>query len=348
MTPLPQWRERLRATPQWRAWREEVTPAAGACVMATGILSIGLFLTGHDVLSEILLAIAALLWVLLAADFTDLLARDRARWTAAAITPPALTAVAATTVLGTRFSLLGWQWLAIVLLVIATVVWPGLLVAVVRHWERGMPGGVFLVCVATQGLSLLTATLYFAGKGEWLGDAGLALFALGLLLYADALLRFDFRQVWTGAGDQWVAGGALAISALAASKLTASPLWTGTGHEFLRNLTYVLLALALAWYAALAAAEAARPRFHYDVRRWATVFPLGMTAVAALSTGIVTDVPWLRTLGRVLLWVAVAVWGLVWVGFAWARSQAGGPRGGAPGPPLPETGGSAPGPPSSA
>ncbi|WP_229696655.1 tellurite resistance/C4-dicarboxylate transporter family protein [Streptomyces lasiicapitis] len=329
MTPLPQ-------LPHRRAWREEVTPAAGACVMATGILSVGLFLTGHDVLSEILLAIASLLWVLLAADFTDLIARDRARWTKSAITPPALTAVAATTVVGTRFSLLGWQWLAITLLVIAAVVWPVLLLAVVRHWQRGMPGGVFLVCVATQGLSVLAATLYFAGKGEWLGDAALALFGLGLLLYADALLRFDFRQVWEGAGDQWVAGGALAISALAASKLTASPLWTGTGHEFLRNLTYVLLALALAWYATLAAAEAVRPRFHYDVRRWATVFPLGMTAVATLSTGVVTDVPWLRTLGRVLLWVAVAVWGVVWVGFAWAR--VGGPRGGAPTPPLPETG----------
>ncbi|WP_078965445.1 tellurite resistance/C4-dicarboxylate transporter family protein [Streptomyces aureocirculatus] len=309
-----------------QTWRDEVTPAAGACVMATGIISVGLYLTGHDVLSEIFLAVACVLWLVLAADFVDLLVRDRSRWTAAAVTPPALTAVAATTVVGTRFSLLGWPGLAIALLVVSVLVWPVLLLAVIRHWLRhGMPGGVFLVCVATQGLSVLAATLSLAGEGDWLGDAALACFALGLVLYADALLRFDFRQVWTGAGDQWVAGGALAISALAASKLTASPLWTGAGHTFLRNLTYVLLALALAWYAVLAAAEAARPRPYYDVRRWATVFPLGMTAAAALSTGLTTDVPWLRTLGRVLLWVAVGVWGLVWVGFAWAR--AGGPRG---------------------
>ncbi|WP_275674133.1 tellurite resistance/C4-dicarboxylate transporter family protein [Streptomyces alboflavus] len=326
-------------------WWDEVTPAAGACVMATGIISVGLHLTGHEVLSKILLAVAALVWLLLAADFVTLLARDRARWTAAAVTPPALTAVAATAVLGTRFSLLDWQGLAIALLVLAAVVWPGLLVAVVRHWGRdvprphwgqGLPGGVFLVCVATQGLAVLAATLCLAGEGDWLGDAALACFALGLLLYAYALLRFDFRQTLTGAGDHWVAGGALAISALAASKLTAVPLWTGGGHDALRTLTFVLLALSLAWYAVLLAAEVARPRFHYDVRRWATVFPLGMTAVAALSTGVVADVPWLRTLGRVLLWVAVAGWGLVWVGFAWAR--AGGPRGGAPVPPLPETG----------
>ncbi|MFD9909118.1 tellurite resistance/C4-dicarboxylate transporter family protein [Streptomyces sp. NPDC059063] len=303
-----------------RAWRDEVTPAAGACVMATGIISVGLHLTGHDVLSEIFLAVACVLWLVLAADFVDLLARDRSRWTAAAVTPPALTAVAATTVVGTRFSLLGRPELAIALLVVAAAVWPGLLIAVVRHWRRrGMPGGAFLVCVATQGLAVLAATLSLAGEGDWLGDAALACFGLGLLLYGDALTRFDLRQVWTGAGDQWVAGGALAISALAGSKLMASPRWTGDGHEVLRTVTYVLLGLALAWYAVLLVAEVARPRPRYDVRRWATVFPLGMTAVASLSTGVVGGVDGLRALGRVLLWVAVGVWGVVWVGFAWER-----------------------------
>ncbi|MFD0415395.1 tellurite resistance/C4-dicarboxylate transporter family protein [Streptomyces sp. NPDC127108] len=320
-----------------REWRDEVTPAAGACVMATGIISVGLYLTGHDVLSEIFLAVSCVLWLILAADFVDLLVRDRSRWTAAAVTPPALTAVAATTVVGTRFALLGWPELAIALLAVAALVWPGLLLAVVQHWRRhGMPGGVFLVCVATQGLAVLAATLCLAGEGDWLGDAALACFALGLLLYAYALPRFDFRQTTTGAGDHWVAGGALAISALAASRLTAVPLWPGTGHDVLRVLAFVLLGLALAWYAVLLAAEVVWPRFHYDVRRWATVFPLGMTAVAALSTGVVTDVPWLRALGRVLLWVAVAAWGLVWVGFTWAR--AGGPRGAPQSHPFSETG----------
>nr|WP_308402315.1 tellurite resistance/C4-dicarboxylate transporter family protein [Streptomyces sp. AN091965] len=310
------------------AWRDEVTPAAGACVMATGIISVGLHLTGHEVLSKLFLVLAALLWLLLAADFVGLLVRDRARWTAAAITPPALTAVAATTVLGTRLSLLDWQGAALALLLVAALVWPVLLLAVVRHWRRrGMPGGVFLVCVATQGLAVLAATLCLAGEGDWLGDAALACFVLGLLLYGEALLRFDLRQVWRGAGDQWVAGGALAISALAGSKLMAVPRYEG-----LRAVTYVLLGLALAWYAALAVAEAAAVRLRYDVRRWATVFPLGMTAVAALSAGAVADVPGLRLLGRVLLWVAVAVWGLVWVGVVW-------PRGGAPDPASGPSGG---------
>ncbi|WP_225987643.1 tellurite resistance/C4-dicarboxylate transporter family protein [Streptomyces spectabilis] len=312
------------------AWRDEVTPAAGACVMATGIISVGLHPTGHEVLSKLLLALAALIWLLLAADFADLLVRDRPRWTAAAITPPALTAVEATTVLGTRLSLLGRPGAALALLVVAALVWPVLLLAVVRHWRRrGMPGGVFLVCVATQGLAVLAVTLCLAGEGDWLGDAALACFGLGLLLYGEALLRFDVRQLWTGAGDQWVAGGALAISALAGSRLMAVDRWAGTGHDVLRTVTYVLLGLALAWYAVLLAAEVRAPRPGYDVRRWATVFPLGMTAVAALSTGA-ADVPELRTLGRVLLWVAVAAWGLVWVGVVRPRDSAPGDDRGSP------------------
>lgn len=42
--------------------------------------------------------------------------------------------------------------------------------------------------------------------------------------------------------------------------------------------------------------------------RWATVFPMGMTAVAALSAATAFGVPWLTWPGRVLLWAAVAVW----------------------------------------
>lgn len=137
------------------------------------------------------------------------------------------------------------------------------------------------------------------------------------------LLHFDFRQLQEGAGDHWVACGALAISALAAGKLTAAsgePLgWAEPLRSWLSAVTFVLLLAALAWYAVIAAAELRRPRPGYDPRRWATVFPLGMTAVAALTAageaGPATS-GWLDPLGRALLWVAVAVWALVAVGSA--------------------------------
>ncbi|MFB8077036.1 tellurite resistance/C4-dicarboxylate transporter family protein [Streptomyces sp. NPDC056013] len=296
---------------QWAAW----PPVAGAAVMATGILSVGLSLAGFEVVSVVALWPAAALWLLLALGCSALLLRDRRRWKTTAVTPPALTAVAATTVLGVRFELLGLTPVAVSLLVIAALVWPVMLVAVLRHLTRRAPGAVFLISVATQGLAVLCAVLV-PETGDWLARVALGLFLLGLLLYVDALARFDVRQVVTGAGDHWIAGGALALSALTGSKLIASGVWSGDAATALRTATLVLTALDLAWYAVLLCGECARPRLGYDVRRWATVFPLGMTAVAALSVAAATGVAWLETLGRVLLWIAVAVWLPTAYGFA--------------------------------
>ncbi|MFJ7783680.1 hypothetical protein [Streptomyces fungicidicus] len=112
-------------------------------------------------------------------------------------------------------------------------------------------------------------------------------------------------------------------SPLAAGKLTAAggaPLkWAEPLRPWLLAVTLVLLLAALAWYAVIAVAELRWPRPGYDPRRWATVFPLGMTAVAALTAagevGPATS-GWLEPLGRVLLWVAVAVWALAAAGLA--------------------------------
>ncbi|MFG2522731.1 tellurite resistance/C4-dicarboxylate transporter family protein [Streptomyces sp. NPDC048527] len=290
--------------PTW----SQLPPAAGAAVMATGIISVGFHLTGHSVLSGIMLVLAAALWLVLAADFANRLVRERERWGSEADTPTALTAVAATTVLGTRISLFGWQTLAEALLALSALVWPVLMINVVRHWKPRMPGGVFLGCVATQGLVVLAATLAPAVGAHWLAFTGMVLFWGGLVLYCFALLRFDLREVASGAGDQWVAGGALAISALAASKLVATGLWNIDDTDVLRTVSFLLLALDVAWYVVLVLAEVRWPRPRYDIRRWSTVFPMGMTAAAALSVGAAADVPWLKGPGQVLVWIAVAAW----------------------------------------
>jgi tellurite resistance protein TehA-like permease len=281
--------------------------------MATGIISVGLYLTGYEILSLIALALASAAWLALATDFAVRLLRERARWVEEAGTPAALTAVAATTVLGTRLSALGWQEVAEALLALAAVLWPGLLFVDVRHWKRRMSGGVFLVCVAPQGLAVLGATLAAAVGAAWLAHAALVLFWLGIVLYGVAFAHFDIREVAVGAGDHWVAGGALAISALAGAKLIAAhhvnpDLWNDDDSGVLRAVTVALLVLDLAWYVVLGAAELAWWRPRYDVRRWATVFPMGMTAVAALAVATAVGYSWLRGPGQVLLWIAVAAW----------------------------------------
>ncbi|UGT43380.1 tellurite resistance/C4-dicarboxylate transporter family protein [Nocardia yamanashiensis] len=290
------------------AWWRELPPAAGAAVMATGILSIGLHLTGFEVLSVAALALAAVVWVVLGIDFATRLVGQPSRWVAEAGTPPGLTGVAATTVLGTRVVLLGWDGLGAAALVLAGIWWPVLLVAVMRRWSRVMPGSEFLVCVATQGLAVLAASLAGAGGPVWLCRAALAWLCLGVLLYLIALTHFDFRQIWQGAGDQWVCTGALAISALAAAKILAVHWLSGAGHTVLLGALWVLLGLNWVLYLVLGIAEIARPRREYDIRRWATVFPLGMTAVATLTAGTVTGVSVSGAVGRLLLAIAVAAW----------------------------------------
>ncbi|MBD3575882.1 tellurite resistance/C4-dicarboxylate transporter family protein [Streptomyces sp. KD18] len=325
-----------------RPWPAELPPAAGAAVLAPAVISAGLALLGREPLSLAFFAVAAALYLVLAYDFAVRLVRDRGRFRAEAYTPAALTAVAATTVLGCRLSLMGRQAAAAALLALAALLWPGLLLAVERHWKRRMPGGAFLVCVATQGLAVLSAMLADAWRLDWLAWTALAAFCLGLLLYAQALARFDLREVFRGAGDHWVAGGALAISALAGSRLTASPAWTGGPHAALRWTTLVLLALSLAWYAVLLGAELRAWRPRYDIRRWATVFPLGMTAAACLSAAGATGVAGLRPLGAVLLWIAVAAWLLTCAALAAtglrrrpAGPASGRPASGRPGPDRP-------------
>ncbi|MFD9009981.1 tellurite resistance/C4-dicarboxylate transporter family protein [Streptomyces sp. NPDC059552] len=306
-----------------RDWWTGLPPAAGAAVMATGIISVGLHLTGYESVSLVALVVAGALWLVLAADFTSRLLSDRGRFRAEADTPAALTAVAATTVIGTRLSQQGWQTVAAVLLAVAALLWPGLLFNVVGHWRRRMPGGAFLGCVATQGLSVLAATLAAVDHQDWLAMAALATFCLGLLLYLAALFHFDLREVVGGAGDHWVAGGALSISALAGSKLTASPVWTGSAHTALRAVTLALLALSLVWYVVLLTAELRHPRPRYDIRRWATVFPLGMTATACLSVAEPAGIAWLRPLGEVLLWIAVGAWLLTFAALVASHVTAG-------------------------
>lgn len=301
----------------------ELPPVAGSAVMATAIISTGLQTVGRHLLSLIALAIGGALWLILAGDFALRLVRQRVRFRAEAATPPALTGVAATAVLGTRLAAAGHTTIAEALLALGALVWPFITAAVLHAWTRRMPGGIFLVCVGTESLAVLCAVLGAGEHVRWLAQAALALFVLGLVLYCGALLHFDPRQIRTGLGDHWICGGALAICALAGSKLTAAPYWTGAAHSALRYATLVLFFLALAIYLVLVAAEVRWPRPRYDIRRWATVFPLGMIAVASMSTGAAAGVGGLHTLGVIMLWIAVAAWLLTAAGLgALARRRA--------------------------
>ncbi len=298
---------------------DSIPPASGAVVMGTGIVSIDLSLDGRGTLSAILLVLDAVIWVALAVLTPARALADRERFKADIRHPAALTSVAGTAVLGTRLTLLGWGWAGAALLILAAVIWLGLVPYVLAHWQLPTIGASFILTVATESLALLAATLALRERAAWLLYFSLAPFLLGLFFYVFVLRRFDRRQLTVGIGDHWVTGGALAISTVAAGRIVlAAERVAGLsgGMRALKDVALALWLLTMLWLPILVAAEATRPRLRYNVRRWSTVFPVGMYAACSFVVGAVTRTRAITDFARVWVWVSVAVWGVVFVAMA--------------------------------
>lgn len=302
---------RVRAADALERILDAIPPASGAVVMGTGIVSIAVSLDGRETLSRILLVIGALTWITLGLLLAGRAVRDRERLHREARSPAALTGVAGTAVLGTRLTLLGWGWAGIALLAIALAFWLALLTPVLTHWVSPTVGVSLVLTVSTESLAVLCAALAAREHSDWLLAAALAPFLLGLAFYAFVIARFDIRQLSVGRGDHWITGGALAISTLAAGRiiLSARSLDTLAGVTgTLKVVSLVLWGLTIAWLPALLAAEALRPRLRYDVRRWSTVFPVGMYAACSFVVGAAAHASPIIDFARVWVWVGVAVW----------------------------------------
>jgi len=307
-----------------------IPPGSGAVVMATGIVSTTLELTGRRLLADVLLALALAAWTLLAVTLVVRVTVERDRALDEASAPPALAGVAGTGVLGTRMTLEGWPGAGLVLLAVGAVGWVVLQGRVWRRWRTPAVGASFLVAVSTQALAVLCAALAPAYRAPGFVIAGAVMLACGVVLYAVVLVRFDLRELLVGRGDHWVAGGALAICALAAGRLTlaARELGAPDGLEAGLAVAAPVLAVAAAlWLPPLVLGELARPRPAFDARRWATVFPVAMYGAMTLSVGRVVGSGALTSLARAWVWVGLAVWALVAAGMlARARALLAAPR----------------------
>jgi tellurite resistance protein TehA-like permease len=97
--------------------------------------------------------------------------------------------------------------------------------------------------------------------------------------------------------------------------------------------TLVLWCLAMAWLFPLVIAEVLRPRLGYDLRRWATVFPLGMYAACSFATSQVTGITGITNFAQLWTWVAftaslLALGGLLRRAWRVLRGQRTGPAAG--------------------
>lgn len=283
--------------------------------MGCGIVSIDLNTIGQPVLSLALFLFAVAVWAVLVvrlASFPDRAVTESA-------SPPILGSVAATAVLGARFAAGGVRLVAAALLVLAAaglavLVWP-----VLTHWVTPTTGTSFLLSVATQGVAVLAATLAASYHLGWLLIVAALVCLAGLAGYVVVAWRFDIRAVAVGAGDHWVAGGALAISALAAGKIAAATTAVagfGDWHGGLSAAALAVWCLAMVWFVPLVISEFIWPRPRYHVLRWATVFPLGMYAACSFVVGKDVGISGLTRFAVAWTWVTLAVTVIMLVGVA--------------------------------
>ena len=252
--------------------------------MGTGIVSVALSLDGRESVSRLLFVVAVAGLIALAAALVAFAISDRVTLREHACVPGALTWVAGTDVVGARLTFFGWRHEAEALLVIAVALWLVLVPCVLAHWRTPTVGLSFLLVVATESVAVLAARIGLVHEA-------FVPLGLGLAFYAFVVARFDLRHVLEGDGDHWIAGGALAIAALACARCG------------LHTLALAVWAAAAAWLPALLLAEVLRPRLRFDARRWSTVFPLGMYAVCSFAAGgALTD------FARAWVWVALAAW----------------------------------------
>jgi hypothetical protein len=213
--------------------------------------------------------------------------------------------VAGTAVLGARAALAGWTGIAVAMLGIAIVLTGYLARALLVARPRPRTGAAFLLTVAPQSLAVLTGLIAGRLSLRWLAAVALAPFACGLVTYVAVLKCFDLRQLRVGAGDHWVSGGALAITTLACAEIARA---IGASRTTAEVTSVALWAATIAWLPVLIGAEIRWPRPRYDIRRWATVFPLGMYSVSTYAVGAATGWDARATVADAMAWSTLAAW----------------------------------------
>lgn len=318
-----------------------LSPGYFALVMGTGIVSVGLHEVGFEPLSLVLLAIAAVsyavLWVLYvwrAVSHRQAMVRDlRGPEMAFAY----FTVVAGTDVLAVRLMQAGYPGIALPLVCFAAALW--FVFGYVLPWQvlmtrDGKPilartnGTWFIWAVASQSLAIgMTKIQPLLGAGkDWAGILAVLSWSVGVVLYAGVAILVLLRIIHFGITPRefeppyWVAMGAMAIAVVAGSSIVgmeSTPMVDAT-RALIAGTVVVFWSFCVWLIPMLIGAGVWRHVLHriplaYVPTLWSMVFPLGMFAVASINLGRVDRLPLVEGIGDVALFVALAVWAIVFV-----------------------------------
>lgn len=325
------------------AWLATLDPGAFSLVMATGIVSIGCRLLGHPVVALVLLVVTALGFVLLLVAYGARAARFPGR-TLASITAPSravgyFTIVAAANVLGTALAVHGLWVVALVLGIVAFLVWLvltyGLLCSIVlagnRLRLREISGSWLIWVVGTQSVAVLAGAI--APDLSWptgteLLEAGAIMFwGVGVVLYLVLVVIIFLRLFLVETTPRelgpayWILMGATAISVRAAAGIldasTRIPMPPFTEmRPFIVGISVVLWAFG-SWFIPMLVLFGLWRYFvrgypwSYEPKLWSVVFPLGMYTVASVTLGRATGYGFMTGLAAVWVWIGIGAWCLV-------------------------------------
>lgn len=321
-------------------------PGCFAMVMATGIISDTMAVTGHRAVSGALFAMNCVLlpW-LLTATIIRALRHRAALWadlTNSRLVFGFFTIVAACDVFGGSLSIRGMTEIALGLWLAALALWFvliyfsfGVLTFLKSEQEANVVHGGWLnAIVGAQSLVVLGATV-----APELGDLAPSAFMLihmlwgvGLGLYGIFITLFAYRIFFFAFEPKditpllWVVMGATAISTNAGSVLllTESPLpFLGAMHPFIDGVTLIMWAWGTWWIPLLILFGVwkhgvCRVPVTYTPMLWSLVFPVGMYSLASLRLSLASDFAPLETMARTMIWVALALWLATAAGSLWA------------------------------
>jgi tellurite resistance protein TehA-like permease len=311
--------------------------------MASGIVSTALLLDHMAALSNVILVVACALLVILTAIYLLRLA----------LYPPAMardlrdpttvfgyfTFVAAVGVVATRLSLGGLTVVPAILTLIATAAW-----LLLTYWtfsmllftseqpiEKAVNGAWLIAIVGTESLSI-TWVLLITLEPQAAAPLQLVSYlfwAFGILLYlifiTFIMYRFFFTHVRPAdlTPPYWINMGAMAITTVAGARLVELPhpsTFLALLQPFVEGFTIMMWAWGTWWIPLLVIIGIwkygiSRQPLSYAPALWSIVFPLGMYSTAVQ---LLTKIPGLQFLSAIVaftVWVAVAAWALVALGW---------------------------------
>ncbi|HLZ21295.1 MAG TPA: tellurite resistance/C4-dicarboxylate transporter family protein [Ktedonobacterales bacterium] len=330
----------------WLVWVRTLYTGYLASVMATGIVSIALYLNHVTVLSVILWVVACILLAFLTAVYV-------LRWVMfprevrSNLTDPTtvfgyFTFVAAVGVVATRFSLGGWTLVPGILTLIAAASW-----LVLTYWafamlifvsgrmiDQSVNGSWLISIVATESLAItwvlliqvrpeLTAVLQLVAYMFWTFGVLLYLIFIAFIMY-----RFFFTHIRPTdlSPPYWINMGAMAITTVAGARLFQLPhpdAFLTPLKSYILGFTVMMWAWGTWWIPLLIIIGIwkygiSKQLLTYAPPLWSIVFPLGMYATAVQLLAKIPGLEFVGVIGPAATWIAFGAWALTAAGWAWS------------------------------